>query len=170
MQPDIAVMKTIDLQLNIEDTWQVIERDVEQPPAELPSGHLLLPASYWLENLAELTGRENTGVWIDSDEDVELLEGKLENLPAVGVNFPTFMDGRGFSAGRVLRERLQYNGKIIAIGNVIQDQWFFLKRCGFDAYQLPDTVADSADIEPLAEFSVTYQAAADNPEPLFRRR
>ena len=45
-----------------------------------------------------------------------------------------------------------------------------MQRCGFDAFALrADRNADEA-LESLKDFSNTYQAATDQPLPLFRRR
>ncbi len=45
-----------------------------------------------------------------------------------------------------------------------------MERCGFDAFELrPDRSMDDA-LEAFDEFTVTYQVAADEPLPLYRRR
>jgi phosphoadenosine phosphosulfate reductase len=94
----------------------------------------------------------------------------LERLPVIGVNFPKFTDGRSYSSARLLRERYRYHGEIRALGDVLQDQLFYMRRCGIDAYALrADKDIDKA-LAGLAVFSDTYQAAVDQPQPLFRRR
>jgi hypothetical protein len=86
----------------------------------------------------------------------------------IGVNFPKFTDGRSYSSARLLRERYGYAGEIRAIGDVLQDQLFYMRRCGIDAYALrADKDIDKA-LAGLRVFSETYQAAADQPQPLFR--
>ena len=52
----------------------------------------------------------------------------------------------------------------------IRDQLYFLKRCGFNAFQLTDETQLEGALCSLNEFSEHYQAASDEPEPLFRRR
>jgi len=53
---------------------------------------------------------------------------------------------------------------------VLRDQLFLMRRCGFDAYAVrPDRDPYDA-LEGLKDFSVTYQSAADDALPLFRRR
>ncbi|MGH8484565.1 MAG: DUF934 domain-containing protein, partial [Pseudomonas sp.] len=47
---------------------------------------------------------------------------------------------------------------------------FYLKRCGFDAFALRADKDPVEALESLKDFSVTYQAATDEPQPLFRRR
>jgi len=93
----------------------------------------------------------------------------LRAIPLVAINFPVFTDGRGFSYGRELRER-GFTGELRASGHFIRDQMTYLARCGFDAFQLADeSVLDEA-LASLQDFSEHYQAAIDQPLPLFRRR
>jgi uncharacterized protein (DUF934 family) len=94
----------------------------------------------------------------------------LDRLPVIGVNFPKFTDGRSYSSARLLRERYAYRGEIRALGDVQQDQLFFMRRCGIDAYALRADKDIEKALAGLAVFSDTYQAAVDQPQPLFRRR
>ena len=50
------------------------------------------------------------------------------------------------------------------------DQLFLLARCGFDTFALRDDQDAAAALAAFRDFSVRYQAAADEPLPLFRRR
>ena len=86
------------------------------------------------------------------------------------MNFPKFTDGRGYSSARLLRDRYSFRGEIRAIGDVLQDQLFYMKRCGIDAYALREDKDIVAALASLRDFSETYQAAVDQPQPLFRRR
>ena len=102
------------------------------------------------------------------DGAAPLLE-RLDELKLVAINFPGFMDGRGFSYARELRER-GYQGEIRAVGQFIRDQLTYLSRCGFDAFQPADDSELEAWLENLSDFSEAYQASADRDQPLFRRR
>ena len=149
-----------------EDNWTVLQMPVET----IPQGNILLPLKYWLEQSAELDGQAGlVGVWLDSDEEVEALADDLAQLPVVALNFPKFVDGRGFSSARLLRDRYDYKGEIRAIGNVIQDQLFMLQRCGFSQFCLAYNVNLEAAAKSLNDFSDSYQTAADQDQPLFRR-
>ncbi|MDC0010906.1 DUF934 domain-containing protein [Porticoccaceae bacterium] len=149
-----------------EDNWTVLQMPVET----IPQGNILLPLKYWLEQSAELDGQAGlVGVWLDSDEEVEALADDLEQLPVVALNFSKFVDGRGFSSARLLRDRYDYKGEIRAIGNVIQDQLFMLQRCGFSQFCLADNVDLEAAAKSLNDFSDSYQTAADQDQPLFKR-
>jgi uncharacterized protein (DUF934 family) len=157
----------------VDDRWQVV-RLAEGQTAEavdLNGDELIVPLTLWLARSDEILARKKpVGVWLDSSEAAEAIAGDLKHFALVAVNFPKFTDGRGFSTARLLRERYAYRGEIRAIGDVLQDQLFFMKRCGIDAY----AVREDKDIEKalagLRAFSESYQAAVDQPQPLFRRR
>ena len=81
----------------------------------------------------------------------------------IAVNFPKFTDGRGYSTARLLRERYDYDGELRAIGDVVRDQFFYLKRGGFDAFadrRGQNTEACHCGVRRLS--SETYQAARIN--------
>ena len=169
--PPYTEAKFIDNTLTPRENWLVVERAFDGLPSQLPEGNLLVPMAYWLAHGVELGNRlEAVGVWIDSDEEVETIASDVHKFPVIGVNFPAFTDGRGFSTGHLLRERYHFKGQLRAIGNAIQDQWFYLKRCGFDGFQLPEDTDITENLDALCEFSVVYQSSVEQPEPLFRRR
>ncbi len=152
------------------DDWQVVSKESAPALAEMFSGQWLVHVKWYVENQEELTNRNNIGVWLDSDDEAESVSSVIGHLPVIGVNFPVFTDGRGFSIGRTIRERYKFTGELRAIGNFMQDQLFYLKRCGFDAFIVGDKVDAESMAKSLADFSDVYQAAVDQPVPLFRRR
>ncbi len=89
----------------------------------------------------------------------------LGRLALVAIAFPTFRDGRGFSTARLLRERYGFKGELRAIGNVFRDQFLFMHRCGFDAYEVADAREAEAFAAALASFSVVYQRTGDGRTP-----
>ena len=151
----------------VTDDWQLIE--AVEASAALPSGKLILPISAWEANAP--TANKNVGVWLDGDTDLVPIGKDIASLPLIAIRFPGFMDGRGFSTGRLLRERYQFSGELRAIGHIIRDQLCYLRRCGFNAFQFnePDTDLQAA-LASLNDFQEYYQAAVDEPLPLFRRR
>jgi uncharacterized protein (DUF934 family) len=149
-----------------DNNWTVLQQPVES----IPAGDILVPLNYWLEHRVELKQQSGqVGVWLDSDEEVEALVDDLPQLPVVALNFPKFVDGRGFSSARLLRDRYDYQGEVRAIGNIIQDQLFMLQRCGFSQFSLANDIDLEAAAKSLNDFSDGYQTAADQAEPLFRR-
>ncbi|MDR2787049.1 MAG: DUF934 domain-containing protein, partial [Candidatus Accumulibacter sp.] len=61
-------------------------------------------------------------------------------------------------------------GELRAIGDVLRDQLFFLRRCGFDAFAVRADKDIEAALAGFGDFPESYQAAVDPPLPLFRRR
>ena len=122
-----------------------------------------------LEQWLQMEDRASRAVVLEPGETLAPLLEHIDELPLVLVNFPTFMDGRGFSYGRELRER-GYKGELRAVGHFIRDQLTYLSRCGFDAFQFEDEAELEPALASLADFSEYYQASVNSPEPLFRRR
>jgi uncharacterized protein (DUF934 family) len=152
----------------IDDEWIVI--DNLSAEEAIPEGKVLLPLHVWEQRQGELAGRDTLGVWLNSDEEPSRLQSALDRLAVIAINFPAFTDGRGYSYARLLRERYHYQGEVRAIGDVLRDQLFFMKRCGFDSFALRPDLDPQASLSAFNELSDTYQAAADQPIPLFRRR
>ena len=151
----------------IENIWRTLDKkSTAHPEGEA----ILVSLERFLENPDSVIGRADAGVWLDSDQEPSALEPFIEKLALIAINFPKFVDGRGYSYARQLRDKYNYRGELRAIGDVLHDQLFFMKRCGFDSF----AVREDKDIEAaqlgLSGFSVCYQAATDQPEPLFRRR
>lgn len=137
----------------------------------LPAGPLLVPLAVWSARKAELQARGTpVGVWLDVTEGPEAIASELDAFAVIGVNFPKFTDGRGYSTARLLRERYSYSGELRAIGDVLHDQLFLMARCGFDAFALKDGKDVAKAVNAFETFKTPYQAAVDQTQPLFRRR
>ena len=94
----------------------------------------------------------------------------LERLALVAIEIPSYTEGRGYSVARVLRDRHAFRGELRAVGWVTRDDLFYLERCGFNAFEMRAGKPLESALEAFGEFTVTYQAAADDPRPLYRRR
>ena len=99
----------------------------------------------------------------------ESLAERLGGVARVEVNFPSFTDGRGYSIGRLLRERYRYAGELRAVGDVGRDQLYYLAQCGFDAFLIPDGRDGDDSLRAFADFTDGYQATVAR-TPWFRRR
>ena len=158
----------------VSDNWQLLRalpigEDGALPP--LPAGDLIVPLSAWRRARAQLAAREGrTGGWRSGDDEPGHLADGLAELGVIAVEFASFTDGRGYSIGRLLRQRYGWAGELRAIGDVQRDQLFYLMRCGFDAFSLRDGEDVDVALTAFQDFSERYQAAADQPLPLFRRR
>lgn len=122
-----------------------------------------------LQHWLALANKEGSAVQIEPGDGVDALLPALDTLALIAVNFPLFTDGRGFSYGRELRQR-GYQGELRAVGAFLPDQVHYLRRCGFDAFQFADESRLEEGLRQLNVFSEHYQAAIDEPQPLFRRR
>ncbi len=110
-----------------------------------------------------------SAVRVEPGDDARDLIPFLEQLRLVEVDFPSFMDGRGYSAARILREA-GYTGELRAVGDVLVDQLFDMRRCGFDAFA-PAKGLDAADVEAaFTRWPEVYQAAADDRQPIWAKR
>lgn len=157
----------------VDDNWQILKLAEDQVPQaiDITDTPTLLPLAVWQARKDEILARSRPiGIWLASSEGPEAIAGDLQHLAVIGVDFPKFADGRAYSTARLLRERYGYRGEIRAIGDVLQDQLFFMKRCGIDAYAVRADKDINAALAGLRVFSETYQAAVDQPQPLFRRR
>ena len=97
-------------------------------------------------------------VRLEPGDDARDLLPFLDRLKLVEVNFPAFTDGRGYSDARNLREA-GYAGELRAVGDVLVDQLFALRRCGFDSFA-PEVALDPDDAEAaLDRWDDVYQAA-----------
>ncbi|MDY6799384.1 MAG: DUF934 domain-containing protein [Pseudomonadota bacterium] len=154
-----------------QDDWVLVSRPEDGEPLKLPENQpALIPMDIWLADPHAIVHKPGLGIWLESHDEPERLEGMVNDLPLIAVNFPKFSDGRGYSIGRLLRERLGYRNELRAVGDVLLDQLQFMKRCGFDSYALrPDKDINKA-ARCLNFFSQSYQAATDTDIPLFRRR
>lgn len=156
----------------VEDQWQFVKPGEDGTfPDIQPYGDIVVPLNYWLVKRDELIARKGrVGIWLESHQEPELLAHDIDWLPLIAVSFPAFSDGRGYSLGRLLRERYRFKGELRAIGDVLRDQIFYLHRCGFNAFAVrADKKIDDA-LDAFNDFSDAYQASVVEPLPLFRRR
>jgi uncharacterized protein (DUF934 family) len=108
-------------------------------PFALPAGDIIFPFAVWQARKAEIIScHKRIGLLLQPDERVEDIAADLDYFIVIAVNFPKFVDGRGYSTASLLRQRYNYPGELRAVGDVLHDQLFFMQRVGFDAYALKD--------------------------------
>ena len=144
----------------IDDRWIPLD-----PDAATPITGQICSLDQWLQ----LADKNGSAVQLEPGQEPTALAGYLDQLALVVINFPVFTDGRGFSYARNLREQ-DYHGELRAGGHFIRDQLTYLRRCGFNAFQMADEADLESALASLADFTEFYQAAEDQPLPLFRRR
>ncbi|MCH2157771.1 MAG: DUF934 domain-containing protein [Oleiphilaceae bacterium] len=158
--------KLINLTGDQANTFELLAKDYEGDV----KANTIVPMAFFMANREAVLNAGNVGIWIDSEEQPEELPETAKTLPVIAINFPKFMDGRGYSIARYARERLNFEGELRAIGDVLLDQLSYLKRCGFNAFDMRDDVDTELALSSLGEFTEAYQASNEQPTPLFRRR
>ncbi|CAK9888916.1 MULTISPECIES: DUF934 domain-containing protein [Pseudomonas] len=154
----------------VDETWHLLPKDFNIDEVTNCDDYIV-PLQLWREHGHMLKARDGgLGVWLDADEEAEEIGEVANQFQVIALNFPAFTDGRNYSNARLLRDRYKFTGELRAIGDVLRDQLFYMKRCGFDAFALRADKDPVEALQSLQDFSVTYQAATDEPQPLFRRR
>lgn len=140
--------------------------------AELPGrGPVLVSAARFLETPEALLGRGELGVIWPNDRDLDDLVPHLDRLALVALVFPSFRDGRAYTQARLLRERHGFEGELRATGQVLRDQFVFMLRAGFDAFDVRKQPDAEAFGEAARRYSVFYQPTGDGrPSALHRRQ
>ncbi|MDA0230643.1 MAG: DUF934 domain-containing protein [Proteobacteria bacterium] len=141
-----------------EDRWQFAADD-----APLPGhGPVAVSLARWQREKAALQARsEPLGLLVQSGEPVEGIFPDLKEFGLIALDFPTFRDGRPYSAARLLRERYGFAGELRAVGDVSRDQFLFMHRCGFNAFQVTNAGAVEAWLRAVSEISIWYQPTSD---------
>jgi uncharacterized protein (DUF934 family) len=140
--------------------------------AEIPAdGAILVSAARFLEHAEALSQRNSpTGVIWPNNRDVDDLVPYLDRLAAVALVFPNFRDGRAYSQARLLRERHHYRGELRATGQVLRDQFVFMLRAGFDAFEVKKDSDATAFAATAKRYSVFYQPTGDGRITALHRR
>ena len=160
-------MRIIKNKTIVEDSFVHVADDAELPDG----GDIIVGLDRFRELRAGLSTRTGkVGVRLRSDHEAKTVVDFLAEVALVAVEFPGFKDGRGYTTARLLRERFGWKGELRAVGDVMRDQLFYMLRCGFDAFELKVGKDIEDALNAFKDFSVTYQGAADDPRPLFRRR
>src|SRR5277367_526413 len=140
--------------------------------AEIPSdGAILISSARFLEDPQPLSRRlGRTGVIWPNGRDVDDLVPFLDRLAVIALVFPTFRDGRAYSQARLLRERHQFKGELRATGQVLRDQFVFMLRAGFDAFEVKKESDAEAFAATVKRYSVFYQPTGDGRITALHRR
>ena len=151
--------------------WRVFNSENIEHQQDLDDGYWLLSTESFL-NLVETPtySSKRFAVVLSADDTLDGIDKHIGQLPLIACQFAAFMDGRSFSQARLLRERYDFSGELRATGEFIQDQLFYMRRCGFSTFEVDDNADIKSIKQSLNDFSESYQAACDEPQPLFRRR
>jgi uncharacterized protein (DUF934 family) len=146
----------------VPDPWSSIDDEEELPATEAV---IVTLTRYRAEAQALLARGAPVGVRLKSSELAHEIGPDAGQLGLIALEFQTFRDGRPYSTARLLRQRWGFAGELRAVGDVLRDQFLFMQRCGFDAFEVADEKAVEGWRRAMAEFTVFYQAAADGRLP-----
>lgn len=138
-------------------------------------GKVLVPLSVWLARREELAGRlaqGELGIWLATHELIEPLieaQADLNVFPIIAIHVERFADGRIFSIATWMRTRYGFKNELRAFGDVLRDQLFFLKRCGFSSFLIRADRSAQEALASLKDFTEPYQGAVDITQPVWRR-
>ena len=151
----------------VEDRYVRVAAD-DPIPERVP---VIVPAQRFLAEAGTLIGRDGSlGVDWPNDRRVAELEPWLGHLALIALNFPKFKDGRAYSQARILREQLKYRGELRATGQVLRDQFVFMLRAGFDAFEVKKEGDAEAFAATVKRYSVFYQPTGDGRLTALHRR
>jgi phosphoadenosine phosphosulfate reductase len=153
----------------VADRW-TLRREASSPAEFAEGSSEIVPLPLWLAHRDALLARGDVGVWLAPGDDPAVLAADVGVLPVIAVDFPQFTDGRGYSIGRLLRDRHGYRGELRAVGDILRDQLFALAECGFDAFALRDDRDAAAALAGFDDFTGVYASTSRTPQPWFRRR
>ena len=112
-----------------------------------------------------------TGVIWPNNRDVDDLVPYLDRLAVVALVFPTFRDGRAYSQARAAAGAPWLSsGELRATGQVLRDQFVFMLRAGFDAFEVKKDSDAEAFAATVKRYSVFYQPTGDGRITALHRR
>ena len=151
----------------VDDSFVKLAVDTPLPEG----GDILVPAERFVgeaDALLKRTGK--VGVIWPNNRDIDDLVPYLDRLAAVALVFPSFRDGRAYSQARLLRERYGFEGELRATGQVLRDQFVFMLRAGFDAFEVKKDSDAAAFAATTKRYSVFYQPTGDGRVTALNRR
>ena len=146
------------------DEWRTPGDEAAGAGAAAPladDGALMLGLSeFRAERERWLTRAGPLGVILAPADDEQELVPHLARLRLVAAEFTSLSEGRGYTQGRLLRERWGFTGELRARGVIHRDHVFLLARCGFNSFELPESEFEGA-AAALRTFSAAYQSSSD---------
>ncbi len=140
------------------DPWQF---PAEDGPLQ-KTGAVAVSLARWQREKAALLARGTPlGLLLTGGDSVDDVVPDITAYDLIAFVFPTFLDGRPYSMARLVRERYGYTGELRATGDVSRDQFLFMYRCGFDAFEVPAGGVVEDWLRAVSEVSIWYQPTND---------
>jgi uncharacterized protein (DUF934 family) len=138
------------------DEW----RYVAEAAADTAAPLIVTLTQWQLEPDTWLARGTPLGVVLSPAHRVELIAADLEHFTLIAAEFSGPAEGRGYTQARQLREQWAFTGELRATGYVRRDQLFFMARCGFNSFELPDSDMEDA-YTAFGAFTAAYQPSND---------
>jgi len=145
-----------------EDDWVLVASFAEAEALEddaRPVLPLALLKNTVRENTVELAAKGMFGILLEPGDDPADALPLFGSLGLIAVHFPQAVDGRGYSTAALLRTRHGWKGDLRAVGDVLRDQLFYLRRVGFTSFAIREDRSAEHAIASLADFSGAYQTS-----------
>jgi uncharacterized protein (DUF934 family) len=139
------------------DEWLYVAESAADASAPL----ILTLAQWQMEPDTWIARGSPLGVVLSPAHHVEQLAPDLKYFSLIAAEFPGPGEGRGYTQALLLRERWNFKGELRATGHVRRDQLFFMARCGFNSFELPDADLEDAHTA-FTTFSAAYQPSNDS--------
>ncbi len=108
--------------------------DEDQQAVSQLAEDTLLDYSAWLA-LNEDVKANVKGLVLQPGDEIGSSSEDLQHVDIIGIYFPSFTEGRGYTQAAILRSQLHFQGELRAI-NVYRDNLVLLEEVGFDAFDL----------------------------------
>ncbi|MEO7205762.1 MAG: DUF934 domain-containing protein [Steroidobacteraceae bacterium] len=142
------------------DEW----RYVAESAADAATPLIVTLAQWQLEPDTWLARGTPLGLVLSPPHHVQQIAADLEHFSLIAAEFSGPAEGRGYTQARQLREQWHFTGELRATGYVRRDQLFFMARCGFNSFELPETDIEDAHTA-FATFTAAYQPSNDTGLP-----
>lgn len=135
-----------------ENFWLFIDDDAPLPE----NGDVVVSARRFGAECPKLLQRPfgGLGVRFGPDDPTDVIADCVARIDLVVLDVPTFADGRAYSKARIIRDKYIYRGELRAAGDVLIDQIPFMRRCGFDSFEIirePTRAALAAGAVPAVD-------------------
>ncbi len=139
----------------VDDTWHYAEEDAN-------ASAIIVSLTQWqTERDTLLASNKKLGVKLAPADKVEAIATDVSKLQLIALEFGGIGEGRGYSQAHILRRRLNFTGELRAVGKIQRDQLFYMARCGFDTFQLPENADLDIALTAFDDYTVAYQPGID---------
>jgi uncharacterized protein (DUF934 family) len=148
----------------VDDDWQYAEEDAN-------ASSVIVSLTQWqAERDVLLVSGKKLGVKLTPADKVDAIAGDASKLSLIALEFGGIGEGRGYSQAHILRRRCNFTGELRAVGKIQRDQLFYMARCGFDTFELPEGADLNVALTAFDDYTVAYQPGIDRSGVHLQRR